>query len=159
MVVSLAYCLIIWRCVARRETNTRETWTDLVWTGNRRCLSQETHVGTELKFSDEYQGPSQESRAPIQSRWGESMAIAYLEKPKGCLKTLRLIDRKGEATIRELIRETSLSQNSVYSSLNHLTELGLIEPITGSTTQGTSKEFRPTQEGEELLRLMSRIGR
>ena len=83
------------------------------------------------------------------------MAIAYLEKPKGCLKTLRLLDRKGEITIRELMRETSLSQNGAYSSLDHLAGLGVVESPTESTIRGASKKYKPTREGEELLRLVS----
>ncbi len=86
---------------------------------------------------------------------GESKAIAYLEKPKGCLKTLRLLDRKGEITIRELMRETSLSQNGAYSSLDHLAGLGVVESPTESTIRGASKKYKPTRKGEELLRLVS----
>lgn len=83
------------------------------------------------------------------------MAIAHLEKPKGCLKTLRLLDRKGEITIRELMRETSLSQNGAYSSLDHLAGLGVVESPTESAIRGASKKYKPTRKGEELLRLVS----
>lgn len=53
------------------------------------------------------------------------------------------------------MRVTSLSQNGAYSSLDHLAGLGVIEEPTEPTIRGASRKYRPTREGEELLRLLS----
>ncbi len=81
------------------------------------------------------------------------MAIEYLEKRKGCLVTLRLLNARGEMTIREIMRESSLSQNGAYSSLDHLTKLGLTERerLPSPVHRGSPRRYKLTEEGEELL--------
>lgn len=82
---------------------------------------------------------------------GRLLAIRYLEKPKGCLKTLRLLHEQGEVTIRDIMRKTSLSQNGAYSTLDHLVNLDLIEPLAEKTSRGMPKTYGATGKGEELL--------
>jgi DNA-binding PadR family transcriptional regulator len=79
------------------------------------------------------------------------LTIKHLEKPKGCLETLRLIDEQSQVTVRDLIKKTSLSQSGAYSSLCHLEDLGLIEASAEPIPRGTPKRFRLTEEGKELL--------
>jgi DNA-binding HxlR family transcriptional regulator len=81
------------------------------------------------------------------------LAIKILEKPKGCLRILRLFTGHDQLTVREIMRDLSLSQSGAYSSLDHLARLGLIERESSTTgaTRGLAREYCLTNEGEELL--------
>lgn len=79
------------------------------------------------------------------------MQIKHIERPKGCLRALRLLNEQGEITIRDLMKKASLSQSGAYSSLDHLTGLDLIELSAKHCRPGCSKIYRPTEKGEGLL--------
>jgi predicted transcriptional regulator len=49
------------------------------------------------------------------------------------------------------MKKASLSQSGAYSSLDHLSELDLIELSATNCRPGRAKTYRPTEKGEELL--------
>lgn len=79
------------------------------------------------------------------------MRIKHIERPKGCLRALRLLNEQGEITIRDLMRRASLSQSGAYSSVNHLRRLDLIEYSSRDYRPGRSKAYRATERGRDLL--------
>lgn len=79
------------------------------------------------------------------------LRIKHIERPKGCLRALRLLNEQGEITIRDLMRKASLSQSGAYSSVNHLAGLDLIKLAAKHCRPGFPKAYRPTEKGEELL--------
>lgn len=83
--------------------------------------------------------------------WRVVLRINHIERPKGCLRALRLLNEQGEITIRGLMKKTSLSQSGAYSSVNHLAGLDLIELAAESPRPGCSKAYRLTERGRELL--------
>lgn len=83
--------------------------------------------------------------------WRVVVQIKHIERPKGCLRALRLLNEQGEITIRDLMKKASLSQSGAYSSLDHLVGLDLIELSAKHCRPGCSKIYRPTEKGEELL--------
>jgi predicted transcriptional regulator len=83
--------------------------------------------------------------------WRVVLQIKHIERPKGCLRALRLLSEQGEITVRDLMKKASLSQSGAYSSMNHLAGLDLIECSVKGCRPGRCKAYRPTEKGEELL--------
>lgn len=79
------------------------------------------------------------------------MAIEYLEKPRGCLETLRPFAERREVTISDVLMRTSLSQSCAYASLNHLAKLDLIARSTEHSTRRAPRRYKLTHKGKELL--------
>jgi DNA-binding MarR family transcriptional regulator len=83
-------------------------------------------------------------RYPMQS-------LDHLEKSKGTLRIIAYIKEKGGSKITDIIRDTGLSPNTVYTIVGRLVELNVIsQGLSGGFP--SKKGYTLSKEGQKLAK-------